>query len=133
MDIKDFAQFIIKANYDFKSIDDAIYAYEKHANRNKEKIENDIILFWRNRYSVFIYKKYKGIKPQSIYNFGEIKHILKRYRLWGRQVFNDIVFSNGPIREIYNKNGIKIRVNYYYGFYEILGLRPDDYARLKKE
>lgn len=65
-----------------------------------------------------------------MYNFEEIKNVVKQYKNSDYQIFNTRNLVGDRMKEIYNKDGVKILECRYYSYLEVLGLSEKDFDSL---
>lgn len=62
-----------------------------------------------------------------------LKKVLKDNDLLGEQCFDCESLVGDPRETIYNEDGIKVLVCYYYEYVEILGLSDDEYKSITEQ
>lgn len=62
-----------------------------------------------------------------------LKKVLKDNDLLGEQCFDSECLIGDPRETIYDEDGIKVLVCYYYEYVEILGLSADEYQSITKQ
>lgn len=67
------------------------------------------------------------------YNFQDVLKVLLKKGLFGKQVFDNENITGDPMTNIYNNNGVQIKVCYGYDYVEVIGLEPEDFDVLRKK
>lgn len=114
----------------FESYEEAEAAYGKHLRRMGQKslpLTEIKRAYWR---ALWDRCRISMARHGYFYKFGDIKHVLKKHRLWGQQVFD--CGGSDDTTCIYSRDGVTIDVCYSYGYYEVKGLRPWDFAKLEE-